>query len=476
MTDILFPLSSSPGASPSETAGRLINAFSEKLGDSAKAPYVRRRAPGLRTLDDTGVIGARGFHYFNDEDLFVAQLDRLLKVNKVGPAYTFTDLGSLPGSGLVTIAHNNKAPVADIIAVTENGAFLLTSSGPPMSLADADLPQPNSVCFIDGYFMFTIRDGRMFASAINDTTVNALDFAKAESHPGGLLRGVAFGEQYLVFGPSGGEVWQNTGNPTGFPFSRVSVISTGLASAQAITGFEDGFASTVIFVGNDNCVYSLSGGYVPTPISTPDVERSIEATADKSAIDAMVFVIAGHMFVAINGPGFSWVYDLKTGFWHERQSYLGKPWRAIRSIKAFDQWIVGDRETGKVFGVDARYPREDVEPLIFEVRSTPAAAFPNRVSIPRVDFNFVPGTGMAPGEQPIETLPQAIISWADDGGYTWSTPVQRDIGPQGQFGTRASVNRTGTTGPYGRQWRVQVSDPVYAAILGGSFDAIQRSR
>ena len=34
------------------------------------------------------------------------------------------------------------------------------------------------------------------------------------------------------------EVWQNTGNPVGFPFSRVTVIPRGLAGPSAVAGFE----------------------------------------------------------------------------------------------------------------------------------------------------------------------------------------------------------------------------------------------
>jgi hypothetical protein len=67
----------------------------------------------------------------------------------------------------------------------------------PASLGDGDLPQALTIDFIDGYFVWAIRDGRVFFSGINDKTVSALDFGKAESHPGGIYRAVAFGEMLL---------------------------------------------------------------------------------------------------------------------------------------------------------------------------------------------------------------------------------------------------------------------------------------
>ncbi|WJR67235.1 packaged DNA stabilization protein [Neorhizobium sp. CSC1952] len=475
MVEIVFPITTAPGERPGEGAGRLINCYAEKLQGGARAQYARRRSPGLRAMALSEHNGMRGMHFDGNGTLYIAQAERLSKVTVVLGEFAVTDLGELPGTGRVTFARNNKAPVPDILCVTENDVYVVDDTAPPVSLGEGDLPQPLTVCFLAGYFIFAIRDGRVFFSAINDTTVSALDFGKAENRPGGIYGAYPYGELLLLCGPSSIEVWQNAGNATGSPFSRAAVIPRGIASTFAIAGFEDGFSS-IVFVGDDNGVYLLSGGYTPTKISTPDLDRLIEKVTDKTTLDVTVSVTSGHNWVAVTGPGFTWEYEVQTGLWHERKSYQIPNWRAICSAQAFGGWVVGDRETGQVWMLDAAYQREGLEPLVMSVFSQPASGFPNRVSIPRADFDFIVGQGLVAGEQPIETDPVVLISWSDDGGNAFGIPVQRKLGPVGRFGNRVTVNRCGVAGPYGRVWRLDISDPVYASLQAGQMDVDPRSR
>lgn len=474
MADVVFPTSSSPGARPGEGSGRLINAYAEPLDTGARKQFTRRRVPGLFHLASTTFTGCRGFHYF-DGTLFVAQKDRLLKITRVGPVYTVTNLGALAGSGRVTFARNNKAPIPDIICTTENDTFIVHDASAPTSLGDADLPQALTVDFLDGYFIWGIRDGRYFVSGINATTVAALDFGKAESHSGGIYRAIAFGELLYLCGPAFIEAWQNAGNATGTPFSRASVIPRGIASTFAIAGNELGFPA-LIFVGDDNAVYRLDGGYQPVKISTPDLDRLIAAVIDKTLLDVTVSITEGHHWATVSGPNFSWTYELGTGFWHERASYLDDHWRGVCSIMAFDGWVIGDRVTDDIWLLDANTMREGDDPLVQAVISLPASDFPNRVAIPRADFDVIVGQGLVAGEEPIETDPVCMISWSDDGGNTFSTPLQRSLGRMANHKTTITVNRTGMSSRYGRVWKFEVSDPVYCAVLGGSMDADPRSR
>lgn len=474
MADIVFPVSTAPGERPGEGAGRLVNCYAEKLQEGARGLYARKRAPGLLRVGKTTHVGCRGFHYYNGT-LYVAQKDRLTRINWSGTAYVITDVGDLPGDGRVTFARNNKAPVADILCTTEDDTFIITSGSPPASLGDGDLPQALSIDFLDGYFIWAIRDGRFFVSGINDTTVSALDFGKAESHPGGIYRAVAFGELLYLCGPNAIEAWQNAGNATGSPFSRASVIPRGVVGTFAIAGNEYGF-SALIFVSDDNGVYRLDGGYQPTKISTPDLDRLIAAVSDKSTIDVTVAVTQAHQWATVSGPGFSWTYELGTGLWHERASYLDNHWRGVCSTQAFDRWVIGDRETDDVWFLDPNTMREGEDPFVMQAISLPGANFPNRTIIPRADFDFIVGQGKITGTEPIDTDPVCLVSWSDDGGNRWSQPLIRKLGPLAKHGTIVSVNRTGTAGRYGRQWKIEVSDPVYAGLIGGTMDATGLSR
>lgn len=463
MADIDLPISSAPGMRPHEGQGRLINAFAEPL--EGGAAFALRRVPGLTqaAADDEALGPVRGMHFVSGVAL-IAQGDKLVKVDST---LARTVLGDLPGTGPVTIASNNKAPTPDILCVTSAGVYTLTVGGAPVSFVDADLPQPNSVCFIDGYFMMTLLDGRVFASGLNATTFSALDFAKAEAKAGGLYRGIVFGQQLYLMGPNAVEVWYNAANPTGFPFTRASVIPIGLAAPFALAGQEDGFGLALIWVGSDRRVWQLTGGYTPSPISSPDVARDL-ARAAADDIGAIAFTFGEHAQWAVIAANFAWVYDISTKNWHERQSFGRTNWRASHSVKAFGVWLMGDRYTAQIHYLEEEGQEEAGDPLVWEVRTKPAAAYPNRVQIDRADFGFVVGQGVTGGREPVETDPEVRISYSDDGGNSFSVPMRRPLGRQGKFETRISAHRLGLTGSFGRVYRLQISDPIYASLLTAS--------
>ena len=222
-------------------------------------------------------------------------------------------------------------------------------------------------------------------------------------------------------------------------------------------------------MGDDSVVYQLSG-YSPTRISNHDVERDLAAAAkvDPKAIEASVHLVAGHAFWAVSMPGRTWVYDLTTQRWHERASHQASRWRASQSVKAFGRWLYGDTAGTGLLEVTESAFGEDGDPLRFRVESLPAQGFPARLAIPRADFDFALGVGGLSADPTISD-PRALILWLDDGGRTWSNPLSRALGRQGESRTRINLLRTGMTGPQGRIWRVDVSDPVYCALLGGAM-------
>lgn len=478
MATILFPSSSSPGLRPQEGAGRLVNAYAEKLQDGAPAPYVIRRAPGLvefasaTTADGSPVTndGYRGSMFDGTTYIYAALEDTLVKATEAG---VVTTVGTLNGSMPVFFARNNKTPTPDKVVVTEDAAYTFTDASVTV-INDADLPQPNSVCFLDGYFFFTIADGRCFASGINDVTIAGTDYYRAEARPDGLTRGVAFGRELYLFGPTTCEVMTDTAQPAGFPFSRVAVIPRGLLSARAVAGWEDDFATALIWVAQDNKCHRLNG-YSSDPISPPEVDRLIEATADKTTIEACVYVIGGHPCWVVSGPDWSWVYDLISLGWHERRSYMADRWRLTgNTVSAFGKWLGGDTDSGRLVEITEAAFDELGDPLVWDVESYAMEAFPARLQVPTVRFDMVGGVGIAGGEDPIERDPQVEILWSDDGGNHWSTPLLRDLGRQMTF-PEIRANRLGLTGRMGRRWRLRVSDPVYVGLFKGDMQVAKRS-
>ncbi len=370
----------------------------------------------------------------------------------------------------VTFAKNNKAPTPDQVLVTPTlGAFTFTTSG--VTLLDVNSEIPNSVTFGDGYFFFGTPGGLVYASGLNVTTVNSLDVMRVESKSEPLIRVLFFNGELYVWSATHCEVRASGGSPnlSGFPLNRTTVIWRGLVGIHAITGWEDGFHANLTWVADDDSVRMLVG-YDPVQISSPDLERAIYAVPDKTAIRCWCYDVDGHASIVIDLGTVTWTYDLGEHAWHERKSATIDYWRPTgNSVKAFDKWIVGDHLSGNLYQVDPTAATDGGNTIRFEAESIAMEAFPQRLGIPRADFNFVTGVGDTTTRDP-----EVLISWSDDGGHTWSDPVTCKLGAAGRYFEQIRLNRVGLTGRKGRRWRVQVDDPVYPGLLAGSMEVAGR--
>jgi hypothetical protein len=473
VASIPFPLSSTPGASPQESAGRLINCYAEPLGsvvqaDKKLAPpkVVWRKSPGLSLFGASTQTGFRG-QLLVDNTLYAAWSGKASRYASTGVETALT--GTLNGTEKVFWARNNNSP-ADIVSVAPGtGAFTVTSSA-VSSFAAVGIGAPNSVCFMDSFFIFSYGDGTLQASGQNGVTINTLDKTKAQSKPGGLYRCLPFNGQLVALGPNFGEVYSNTANPTGFPFTRSYVLQRGLIGPYAIAGHEDGFGTALMWVADDNSVVQANGTPIPSKISPPDLERLISKVADKTTLEASVYISGGHPKWVISCPTFTWEFDLGSQKWNERQSYQQARWRAIGGCYAFGKWLTGDTQAGRLLYVDDTNFTEFGNPLVFHIESGPVQNFPNRTKVARADFDFVTGVGIATGLDPIATTPSVGISWSQNLGVTWGNELVRALGRQAEPEARVTVLRTGMTGIQGRRWKLTVSDPVYTALLGGTQD------
>lgn len=466
MPALNFPPSSTPGAIVGEGDGRLINAWAEKNG---KKLYLRRSA-GLSVVTDTGQSGPRGM-FDLDGALYIAFTGVLIKI---APDLSAAVIGTLPGSDGVTFARNNRTTTdgsgnttstPDLVAVRSTGGAYLVDpvAGTIAAYPDANLPAgANSVSFLGGYLIFTLPDGRFFATGLNTTAINALSFATAESSPDGLVRGIESGGKFYAVGSASIEPWLNVGN-TPFPLARAtSVIPIGALTTMAISGFEDGWSLSPIFVSQDCTVQELNG-YGTTKLSTPDVERFVQRST-VSTLEASVYTFNGNPVWALSSDQGTWEFNPTTRQWNERLSTGAMRWRGSRSVYSNGRWLVGDALSGKILKVDPTVRSEAGALLAFTAESAPLKAYPNRFAIPDLfcDFTLGIGTVSAPN-------PHAAISWSKDGGATWSTPSMRALGGAGHPVGPVRVNRLGLATHHGIRVRVAVSDDADFSFMGASI-------
>lgn len=475
---IPWPLSTSPGSNPQESAGRLINCRAEPLGDTGSSKVLWRRVPGLTRFSNTSYITPRGSLLVVNL-VYQALKDKLITIDSAGVE---TLVGTLSGSGRVTFARNN-AGTPQVACVTENGAFQLT----PVSVvawADADLPQPNSVCFQDGYFFFTIGDRRCFATGLNAITVDSSCFITVQSRSSDtLLRGIAYKGLLFLFCSSSCEIWNDTANAApAFPYSRMAVIDRGLIGASAIAGWEDGFGK-LCWVADDNGVYRFDGSLQPEKVSPPDLDALIAAVTDKTTLVAGCYVHSGKSIWHLSSPDWTWEFNINTEKWNERESFMAgnnttgaySRGRLDGGINAFGKWLVGDYQTGDMLYVDDTNYTEVDQPLRMRMESGPVQDFPNRLRVARADFDWATGVGIASGSAPMQTAPQVGISWSNDDGQTWGNPLLRPLGEMGNSKRRVTVLNTGQTTHQGRRWRMDVSDAVYGSFMSATQSADPRA-
>src|SRR5215471_11083884 len=472
MVAIPFPSSSAPGYRQQESGGRLVNLFAEPLGEG-RQDVKRVRVPGLTQFASSGQAGFRGMIEISGI-LYVAWANQLYRCTSAGGVMSLVD--TLGGTGSVYFARNN-ALTPDQMVVTESGAFTFTT-GAVTAYTPLGLPIPNSVFMLDGYFFFTTLNGEVYATGLNDTTLDPQSVTRTVAKPDQLVRGVPLDGKALFFGTQSLEVWSDVGAQP-FPLQRAVVLPVGLIGPDAVAGWEDGWGSGLLFVANDGTVRAMSG-YTPSKVSPPDLDRLIQRDPNPAKLMASVHMVDGHPMWTITGNSYSWVYDLSVGRWHERESYLTNRWRGMQTINAFGKWLVGDRGRaptfvgGNVYQIDPANFTEAGDPIVCRLESAPVEKFPQRVRVGRADFHIEVGMGIATGIVPTQTKPVASISWSDDGGVNWSTPLLRELGQQATY-KNISIFRVGMSTRHGRRWRIEIADPVYLAIFGGDQAAELRA-
>jgi hypothetical protein len=348
---------------------------------------------------------------------------------------------TITGSGSETVTFN---PVSGQMA-GGTGTVGIAFAGAPLAYNGVgSMPQANSVTFQDGYFIFTTGNNQAFATGINSLSMNSLTQVTIQGRQGGqLLRAIAFEGLILFFTTGSLELWQDAAIPApAFPYSRFLVLETGLIQPTAIAGHEIGFAE-LIWVAQDFGVWWMTAGSTaPVKISTPDIERQIEAQIRAgNTLEAGAHIMAGRKFWTLSSPSWTWQFNVTTKKWSERQSLLATGiygrWRATLGHPAFNKWLVGDQQSGNLLWIDSANPTENGAPLMFWIESGPVRNFPSQIRIARADFDFDMGVGQAVGNV------QTLISGA---AANPAGNVRLTVFNTAQMQTNDQMNISGVTG------------------------------
>ena len=395
---------------------RNVNCFVEDQGTESKTPLPVYRCPGLKRWDQNASIPSgkcRGMAVFLNIGLYAVLGTEVWKFDTSGNGTQLS--GSIPGTDSVYMARNMRTFPHIAILTASGGYYYIDTDDDSISeITDDDLPTPNSLTVLDRYVVFSINDGRIFHSDLDDATnVEALAFATAESAPDGLQRVFGHGGFLYAFGEKSLEIWQNVGT-TPFAFAPVqSDIDIGTRSPQSVADLVD----TIGWVDQFGIVRVLSGG-TPQRISTHTVERAVKDLTqnEREAIHGMYYVHEGHGVFSLTSDHWTWEYDRNTGVWHERESKGRDNWIARHAVNFAGRQIVGSLVDGALYEIDPDTDTDGDDEFTVETVSQTVHQFPDYLRFNRFQVDAVTGVNVPDGADSEITL-----DWTDDGGVKWST-------------------------------------------------------
>jgi hypothetical protein len=456
---LTFGSQSNPARYGLDGGARIINAMLEEAGPDAKAPVILYPVDGLLPWA-AAVVGAglRGL-FATERYLFAVAGQQIIRYDVNAGSRV---IGYLPGTGPVYFARNRRVPF-EIAAVSGGAAAIIRENEATQLLVGA----PIDAGFVDGYTLLAEADGTVRWSAVDDAITYADgDFFSASFAADGLQRVMVLRREVWLFGTRTIEVWVPTGQDDQ-AFDRLGggIIERGCLAPASVAKVEE----RLIWLADDGTV-RVASGYQAERISTHAVERTIAAEVDRSAIMAATYSLGGHSHYVMSGAAFTWVFDMTTRRWTERASSGAQRWRVGTVADFAGKAIAGDRINGRLYEITPAATTENGEPVIMTLRSPPAHAWPEGLSVFALWLDVVPGpSALAPGA--IATAEPAVtLRWSDDGGATWSTPRTAPVGiPTGRQ-TRVRFNRLGLV-RNGRVFEVTADARFVRAIIDAKVQA-----
>lgn len=424
--------------------------------NGTRSASMLKSAPGFTQFCDLGTNAPiRGAH--NAEGLFLAVSGSTLF--SVSPTGVATNLGTIPGVGRVSMAHNQIAGGNQIAIANGLGGYVYdTVKGTLSQITDDGFP--GAICFdyVDSYIV-GVEPGKRFwftSDLADATSYNTLDEYEAEGAPDKIMGLIVTHREVWVMGQRTIEPFQDDGSSTGtFQRAYGMVMERGLASTFA-TGLLD---NSVFWLGDDGVVYRANG-YQPLRVSTFPIEEAI-AQYNLSQAFAFTFEDEGHKIFYLTFPdGHTWGYDVATGEWHRRESYGLDRWRLNTLTSWNGGWYGGDYSNGKIYALDWNVQSENGAPMEKRRISSWLADNGNRLILDGIQL--IVDTGDVSSNDASMDL-----RYSKDGGYNWSDWRKLDIGATGDFMKKIQARRLGI----GRQWviEVRVTDPVRADIFAASI-------
>ena len=422
---------------------RLVNCHPEK--GQQKGEITLYGDPGIATKLTLATSAQRGAIEFQKE-LHVVSGTSLYRVSSDG---TQKRLGTIPGGGHVVMAENGAqlGILADFSLYVWNGSTV-------SKVTDTNFRAAVDMVFIDNYILLIEhQSGRFFGSDLGDmTSYDALNFATAESYPDDLIGVSADHGQAFLAGRRSCELWDNVGG-SGFPFAKNfnGTIEQGCGAAQSIVK-----ADQTLFWIDDVGMARRLDGVTPVRVSQHGVEQAWSEYSTLEDAIGYSYICDGHIYVLWTFPTAkrTWVYDVTTKQWNEKESYGRTRWRAHWAMNIYGGVWVGDEDTGKIGAIDPKIGTE------FDDRLVMSWTYPSVYAEKKLAFHRELEVILEGGVGTDE--PEIMMEVSDDGGRTFEFLPDRMFGKVGNYRDKVTWTELGSSED--RVYRGAISSPVQRAV------------
>jgi len=453
-----FPLPISYGQTDAvkNSGGYLINMEAEKAPDDAKTPVTLLGSPGLKLFCDTGIDPVLSKIEINNADYAVTKT-AVYRIFPDGGFYRFgtvalETLNSIATNGIHIVVTDGKRIFAYTIQADEQSRY--DNQTPYVDFVTELTNAPNyypasTVTFLDQMFVFGRDDTNQFYNTgLLNLTVNSAAFTSAESNPDNTVAVIENQQQIIVVGRRTFEVFYNSGTGES-PFVRVqgAVGDHGSISPYTVKRLRN----SVFWLDQNGTVVQLVG-YQPRPISTHAIEEAIKI-GDLATAFAFTYSDDGHDYYQLTVGELTFVFDLATGLWHQRQDYTYGRHRANCHSLAYSRNLVGSFVDGKIYEMSRDYYDNAGDPLVAVLVPTALDSAFQMVSHSSVELDI--DVGFATPACPDPVIGMEI---SNDDGETWGVQRLVALGKVGQKARRVRWQRNGQARQ--RRYRFTISDPV----------------
>lgn len=270
------------------------------------------------------------------------------------------------------------------------------------------------------------------------------------------------------FGSNSIEVVAPTGETGNDFFGHVpgAYTNKGCVCKNSIATYDTIF----FFYGTNGNIYAAENYAAVKPISTAALLEMIsswgtlDTQQDKDGVIGQIFTQGGHTYYMLKFKKFgkTLLYDISTSSWSERETGDGGEWEGEYVVRRPNgEMIVSSSSTDKLYIMDATtYTDNEVAICREFVFPTLRAEGKKRIFFYSLTLDV--DVGLGPDDY-------VMLSWSDDGGYTWNNTRMLRLGAYGQYKKKIQFRRLGSSTL--RTFKVRFSTASMVNVLSASLEA-----